>query len=65
MTEDTGRSVHANAMNMQDIEVPDAEQEQIFAIAKQNADRVSRLAIRIAFEDEPSLYADAIEKARG
>jgi hypothetical protein len=65
MTEDTGRSVHASAMGLQDVEVPDAEQEQIFAVAKRNAALVSRLATRVAFEDEPSLYADVIEKVRG
>jgi hypothetical protein len=52
-------------MNLQDVDVPDAEQEQIFAVAKRNAALVSRLAIRVAFEDEPSLYAGVIEKARG
>lgn len=65
MTEGTEQSVHASAADIQDVELPDAEQEQIFAVAKQNAAWVSRLAIRIAFEDEPSLYAGVIEKVRG
>jgi hypothetical protein len=65
MTEDPGSTAHAGATVPQDVGVPEAEQEQILAVAKRNAALVSRLAPRVAFEDEPSRYADVIERARG
>jgi hypothetical protein len=65
MTEARGRSADTSGTGLQDVEVPNAEQEQLFAVAMRNAALVSQLATRVAFEDEPSLYADVIEKARG
>jgi hypothetical protein len=65
MKEDTGWAVRAGAPALQDIELPDGELEAILAAVERNAAAVSRLAPRIAFEDEPSLYVAVLERVKG
>ena len=65
MTEDTRRTPRARASVPLEIEVAEAELEQILPLVRRNMAVVSRLAPRIAFEDEPALYARVMETAKG
>ncbi len=65
MTEDSTQAVRAAAAALQEIALPEAEAAALLPAVARNVAAVARLAPRIAFEDEPALYADAMQRAKG
>ena len=70
MNEDKGQAVRVGApalpcVDLQGIELQDGELEAILSAVERNAAAVARLAPRIAFEDEPSLYVTLLERVKG
>jgi len=65
MNDDTRHTLHASARVLQDIELGPEDVEVMLPTVSKGLMAVSKLAPRIAFEDEPALYVPFIERAKG
>ena len=65
MNEDKEQALRIAAAALQDTALPESETAALLPAVIRNAAAVGRLAPRIAFEDEPALYAGVMERARG
>ena len=65
MNEDKEQALRIAAAALQDIALSEAETAMLLPAVMRNAAAVGRLAPRIAFEDEPALYAGVMERAKG
>lgn len=65
MNEDLRQAIRTSATTLQAIDLAENDLAAVLPAVERNAATVSRLASRVAFEDEPMLYANVIERAKG
>jgi len=65
MNDESRHSLHASARALQEIELGSEDVEVMLPTVSKSLTAVSKLAPRIAFEDEPALYAPFMERVKG
>lgn len=65
MNNDLKNAIRSSTSALQSINPADDDLAAILPRIAENASQVGRLASRIAFEDEPSIYTKVMERAKG
>lgn len=65
MNNDLKNAIRASTTALQSIDPADDDLAAILPRITESASLVGRLASRIAFEDEPSIYTIVMERAKG
>lgn len=65
MKDDLRQAMRTSTAALQSIEPTDQDLAAVLPAVARNASLVGRLAPRIAFDDEPSIYARVMERAKG
>ena len=65
MNEDLKHSIRFSTSSLQSVDLADEDIDVVLPAVERNAALVAGLAPRVAFEDEPSLYTDVMQSAKG
>jgi hypothetical protein len=62
---DLRHAIRTSTTALQSVDLADDDIAAVLPAVARNASMIARLAPRIAFDDEPSIYARVMERAKG
>jgi hypothetical protein len=65
VNDDLRQAIRTSVIALQSIDLADDDLAAVLPAVVKNASQVAQFAPHIAFEDEPSLYARVMERAKG